>query len=96
MGKSKDTIALSGKLVAPRSWVLLKVPAAICRGLFAALDEEGAEYPPAHGDHKQYNPHISVIRPEEIEELGGKDQITELGQEFSYQLGVVQSVNPSG
>ena len=96
MAKSKDTLTLKGKLVSPGSWVLLTVPAAVCRGLFAALDEEGAEYPPAHGDHKQYNPHISVIRPEEIEEVGGKDKITELGQEFAYQLGPVQSVNPSG
>ena len=94
--KPKDVVVLKGKLVAPRDWALLKVPASICRGLFEALGEDGAEYPPAHGDRKNYNAHITVMRPDEIEAVGGKEKIDEIGQEFSYQLGPVQVTNPAG
>lgn len=97
MAKPKDTTVLKGTLTAPGDWAVLNVPAALCRGLFASLPKEsGAEYPPAFGDRKQYNAHISVMRPDEIEEAGGKNAIKEIGQEFSYQLGPVQVTNPAG
>jgi len=89
------THALSGELIASSSgWVLLSVPNALVRGAFAALDESGVELPPQHNGI--LNAHISVMRPEEVEQIGGIDKITERGKHFHYTLGPVMEVTPDG
>lgn len=86
--------ALSGRLIHSASgWGLLEVPNALVRGLFAALDVPGAELPLRND---RLNAHISVLRPEELESLGGAAKITEWGRRFRYQLGPVQEVQPAG
>ena len=84
---------MKGKLYLSKSgWLLLHVPNSLVRGAFDALNEPGVTLP----DHEHgFNAHITVMRPEEIEELGGADKVTERGQEFSYTLGAVKSVNPA-
>ena len=86
--------SLAGRLYASRSgWILMAVPNALARGAFAALHEPGAELPlNADGNLRA---HVSVMRPEELESLGGPDAITERGQEFAYTLGPVKSVVPA-
>lgn len=86
--------SLRGKLYLSSSgWILLSVPNALGRGAFEALREPGTELPGAR--EGGYNAHISVIRPEELEQIGGPDKIDERGHEFSFTLGPVRSVTPT-
>lgn len=88
-----QTEYLQGRLsLSSSGWLLLSVPNALGRGCFAALNELGVELP----DGSEYNAHISVIRPEEIEQFGGIEKFTERGKTFSYTLGPIRSVNPRG
>lgn len=94
-GTPITTMSLSGELYASKSgWLLLSVPNALVRGLFQALDEPGVELP-LHTDGS-LSAHVSVARPEELEQLGGVDKITERGKRFKYQLGGLRTVRPLG
>ena len=88
---------LRGRLQASNSgWLLLSVPNALGQGAFDALNAPGAEMPLSDTTGR-YNAHISVMRPEEIETIpGGLGAISERGHEFSYTLGPVREVVPSG
>jgi len=87
--------ALAGRLYLSKSgWILLEVPNSLVRGAFDALNEPGAELP--FQSNGTLNAHITVMRPEEIEQIGGPDKITERGHSFSYTLGPVQEVVPDG
>jgi hypothetical protein len=87
--------ALSGMLYFSKSgWLLLSVPNAFARGVFSALDEHGVELPPSeHG--LGFNAHVSVMSPQEVEQVGGKDKITERGKTFRYTLGRLKTVEPN-
>jgi hypothetical protein len=83
--------SLGGRLFISQSgWGLLSVPNALVRGAFAALHEPGAELPPG------FNAHISVLRPEDLDQIGGPDKVKERGQVFRYTLGPLRSVKPAG
>jgi len=87
---------LTGQLQLSRTgWLVLKVPNAIGHGAFQALNEPGVEMPLSES-LGHYNAHISVMRPSEVEQLGGPDKIKERGKNFSFTLGPVRSVNPAG
>lgn len=87
--------SLTGELYLSKSgWLLLAVPNDIGRGSFKALNEPGIELPADPGG--QYNAHISVMRPEEIEQIGGADVVTERGKEFGYALGHLHEFEPEG
>jgi len=92
-GDAVKVHALSGELYASGKWVLLRVPNALVRGAFDALDEQGAQLPLKDG---KLNAHISVIRPEELEQIGGAAKISERGHHFRYTLGPVKEVEPPG
>jgi hypothetical protein len=101
MDKAAGTPALSysltGRLVGTKSgWVVLEVPMALVRGAFDALNEPGVELPPPASGYDDYKSHISVIRPEELKEIGGIDRISERGHFFSYALRSLKSVEPAG
>lgn len=86
---------LSGRLYKSNSgWILLSVPNMVVRGLFDALHVPGAELP--YSSNGQLNAHISVIRPEELEKIGGPDAISERGHDFTYTLGPIKEVEPAG
>lgn len=87
---------LAGRLYASESgWILMSVPNALVRGVFSAMREPGIELPPS-GSDGHLNAHVSVMRPEEVEMLGGVDKITERGKSFTYTLGRVYTVEPNG
>jgi len=88
---------MKGKLYLSRTgWLLLDVPNAIGNGAFQALDEPGVEQP-KQDSSGQYNAHISVARPEELEEIGGPEGIKERGKMFGFNLGVVREITgPAG
>ena len=89
----RSTPSLVGKLYLAKSgWLLLSVPNAIVHGLFDALHEPGAELPLQDG---ALNSHISVMSPDEIEQIGGPDKISERGHMFNWQLGPIKTVEPT-
>jgi hypothetical protein len=89
---------LVGKLYKSNSgWILLKVPNAFVRGIFDSMDEPGIELPPRDSEEDQrLNAHISVMRPEELESIGGPNNVTERGRDFRYTIGKMKSFNPRG
>lgn len=94
-GDAVDAPVLAGRLIASQSgWLLLTVPNDLVRGVFSAMRVLGAELPGPH-NNEPLNAHISVMRPEEIEQIGGIDVIVERGREFHYQLGALQEVAPT-
>ena len=95
-GKPKISYGLAGRFyISHAGWGLLHVPNSLVRGAFDALAEPGVELPPGHKDGN-FQAHISVLRPEEIEEIGGVSKITERGHSFRYTLGKVKEVVPDG
>lgn len=76
------------------AWVMLAVPNALVRGVFAGMQEPGIELPPSKDG--KLMAHISVMRPEEIDMAGGLDKITERGDTFHYNLGKLVHCNPDG
>ena len=95
-GDAEAVYALTGRLYASQSgWILLSVPNNVVRGLFDAMQEPGISLPPG-SNGGPFNAHISVMRSEEVEQIGGADKITERGHFFSYQLGQLKSVTPLG
>lgn len=96
MSESKLTYALKGRLTLSRSgWLLLSVPNNIGNGLFQALSEHDIEQPLSESSG-QYNAHVSVMRPEEIESFGGPDQIKARGQMVGFNTGQVKEISNPG
>lgn len=84
---------LSGMLyLAPNGWLVLSVPSAMVRGVFAAMHEPGIELPP-NGPDGKFSAQIGVMSPEEVKQVG-EDKITERGKQFRYTLGRLYSVEP--
>jgi hypothetical protein len=71
------------------------VPNSFVRGAFEALQEPGVELPPSY-EEGRLNAHISVFRREDIEQIGGPDNLKERGQIFRYTLGPMRVVTPAG
>lgn len=87
---------LAGRLYLSQSgYLVVNVPNALVRGVFAAMAEPGIELPPA-GPDGNLNAHVTVMRPEEVTLAGGPDKITERGKQFTYTLGRIYSVEPDG
>lgn len=92
----QTSYAMAGQLYLSASgWLLLSVPNGLVRAVFGTLDEIGVELPPGKDD-QPFNAHISVMRPEELEQIGGADKITERGQSFHYNIGRLAVVTPAG
>lgn len=91
--------ALSGVLYGKSGdhgdWAMLSVPNALVRGVFRGLDAPGVELPPADGESRM-DAHITVMRPEELDEIGGLDKLTERGKRFRYNLGQLVDFDPVG
>ena len=78
-----------------KPWLLLSVPNALVRGVFDAMHEPGVELPLDR--EGRLNAHISVIRPEEIELVGGPDKfINDRGKPFRYTISRLMEVEPDG
>jgi len=75
--------------------LLLNVPNAFVRGVFAAMDELGIELPPS-GPDGNLNAHVTVMTPDEVAVVGGGDRITERGKQYRYTLGRVYGIEPDG
>lgn len=89
--------AMYGRLYASASgYVCLSVPNALARGVFDTLQEPGVELPPGHGD-SGFNAHVTVMRPEEVAQIGGAEKITERGHAFPYTIGQLCTISkPAG
>jgi len=92
----KASNGLAGTLyLAPTGFLMLSVPNALVRAAFSCLDAPGVELPPAPKGGK-FAAHITVMRPEEIRQIGGADKITERGKSFAYGLGRIVEFVPRG
>jgi hypothetical protein len=92
--------SLAGRLyVAKSGWLLLSVPNALVRGIYAALTATGAELPRAGAlnvpnvDTEVLNAHISVMTADEVAKIGA-DRINERGRMFGYTLGSLEEITP--
>lgn len=96
MSDTLPSYAMKGRLVLSSSgWFLLEVPNAIGNGCFQALHEPGIEQPISSATGK-YNAHISVIRPEEVEQLGGPDKVKDRGKMFGFTVGGLREIPSPG
>lgn len=95
-GSSPEKVhALAGRLeIWDSGWLMLRIPNAVVRGLFDALQVIGAELP--LGKNGRLRAHCSVMRPEEIQKIGGPDKVTEVGHQFAFNLGPIHVVEPAG
>lgn len=86
--------SLSGTLyVTSGGWLMLRVPNALGRGAFDAINEIGVELPTS--PNGLYNAHISVASPDELKSKGiDPAKIDERGHTFKYTLGPVKTVVP--
>ena len=92
-GRPSISYGLSGRLYRSDSgWILLSVPNALVRGVFDSLNEPGVEL--TRDSEGRLNAHISIMRPEELDLIGGPEKITERGHAFSYTLGKLKTVVP--
>ncbi len=97
MAASPTTYAMKGRLVFSRSgWLVLEVPNDIGNGAFKSLTEHGIEQPISE-TYGRYNAHVSVMRPAEVDAVGGPDMIKARGQTVGFNLGPVREIaNPNG
>lgn len=94
-GDAEVSLGLGGRLYASKSgWILLSVPNDVVKGLFASLQEQGVELPPS--PNGVLNAHISVMRKDELNGIGGPDRITERGKIFRYTTGRIKTCVPDG
>lgn len=78
-------LQFSGKLYGSATgYLMLQVPNSLALGAFYALDELGL-IPPSF-KNKPFNAHITVMRPDEVERIGGMQKITERGRDFKYTI----------
>ncbi len=76
-------------------WGLLAVPNSLVRGVFDAMHEPGIELPGK--EDGRLDAHITVMRPEEIELLGGPDALlNDRGKVFKYTVGRLMEFEPKG
>jgi len=67
-------------------FLMLEIPQDFVDQVFNAIDEEGIEKP----DHRA---HISVMSGEELSKI---ENVKEVGQEISFNIGPLMSVDPEG
>jgi hypothetical protein len=100
-GDTSPSYDMSGMLYAKDTeehggaWVMLSVPNALVRGVFAGMDAPGIELPPS-SEAGGLMAHISVMRPEELDIIGGIDEISERGKRFNYRIGGLTHCVPDG
>jgi hypothetical protein len=88
MKTAAPAYVMQGQLrLAKTGWLVLHVPNAVSRGVFATLGEPGVELLTQDGIH---NAHIGVMNPEEVRSIG-ETKITERGRDFGYTLGPIRS-----
>lgn len=87
--------AVAGRLISSDSgYVLLTIPNALVRGAFDTIHEIGVELPPNKAG--RLRAHITILRPDELKQIGGKSKLSELGHTFNFNLGPLRVVEPSG
>lgn len=92
---SKPSYGMAGRLYLSRTgWLMLSVPNAFVRGAFDALQEPGVELPPSPGGVLEA--HISVMRPEELQQIGGPGKVSERGHVFRYSPTRLRVIEPVG
>jgi len=85
--EKRALVRLSGLLQATKTGhLILGVPNSLVRGVFDAMDEPGISLPSAI-DGGTLRAAVVVMTPEELQQVGGPDAITERGKQYAYHLG---------
>lgn len=85
--EKRSSVRLSGLLQASKTGhLIIAVPNSLVRGVFDAMDEPGISLPSAV-DGGTLRAAVVVMTPEELQQVGGPDAITERGKQYPYQLG---------
>lgn len=75
-------------------YVYLDVSNNFINGIFPLIKEDNIEKPPYFtGKYQRIGAHISVFRSEETDML---EDIEEIGEDFSFELGALKATNPEG
>ena len=93
---AKTVHDLTGELQLSKSgWVLLQVPNSLVKAFYKILNVPRAELPksPVTG---RLNAHVSVMRPEELQQIGGPVALKEKGHRFHWSPGRLRKVTPAG
>jgi len=94
--EKRAEVRLSGLLqVTSGGYLLVGVPTALVRGVFDAIHEPGICLPSAI-DGEFLRAGIVVMTPEELEDVGGADEISERGKTFTYHLGGLEEAPAKG
>ena len=90
--EKRSAVQMSGLLQATSTGQLIVgVPTALVRGIYDAMDEPGISLPQAV-DGGALRAGIVVMTPEELQEIGGPNVVTERGKQYSYHLGELEEV----
>lgn len=73
-------------------YLLLSVPNALATGAFRSLPFVGLELPRFHG--QPFSAHITVMRPDEVQSIGGSSKISERGRSFRYSIKGLEELVP--
>jgi hypothetical protein len=80
-------VQLSGLLQATATgYLIVAVPTSLVRGVFDAMHEPGISLPSSI-DGGAVRAGIVVMTPEELEQIGGPDRVSERGKTYTYTLG---------
>jgi|3_EtaG_2_1085321.scaffolds.fasta_scaffold60318_2 hypothetical protein len=92
-GGRLKSVPLYGKLKqANDGYVYLDVSNNFINGIFPLIRDEGIEKPPYfQGKYQRIGAHVSVVSSEEADMF---EDIEEIGEEFSFKLGSLKSVEP--
>lgn len=94
IAKDIEMLNFSGKLYGSSTgYLMVQVPNALATGAFYALPVSGLVLPGFKD--KPFNAHITVMRPDEVQRVGGMEKINERGRDFRYAIVGGDSV-PSG
>ncbi len=92
-GEPTPVYNLTGALyLSSTGYLLLAVPNALVRGIFAAMHEPGVELPPGPNG-EPFAAHITVMAKSEVDMIGA-DMISERGKRYTYTLGRLMMVEP--
>lgn len=95
IGGRLETVPLFGVLKqASDGYVYVDVSNNFIHGIFPLIKEKDIEKPPYfESKYQRVGAHISVMKSEEVEEI---EEIEEIGEEFTFKLGGLKSVEPEG
>jgi hypothetical protein len=93
--EKRADVKMSGLLQVTAGYLIIAVPTALVRGVFDAMHEPGISLPGAI-DGGALRAGIVVMTPDEVQQVGGADKISERGRSYTYHLGELEEASAVG